>query len=84
MKKEIKKIVKKTAKIAGVTCIAAGAVAIVTSKTALQAIVKGGEYLKDAIKKILNEGPKADAVATEAPVVEEDSTAEEAPAEENV
>lgn len=72
MKKEIKSIVKKTAKVAGVTCIAAGAVALMTSVTAIKAMTEGGKYLKDTVKKILNEEPR-----TEAHVAEE---AEEAPA----
>lgn len=69
MNKEIKTVLKKTAKIAGVTCVAAGAVAIVTSKAALQAMLKGGEYLKDAVKKIIDEEPNAEEV-TEEPVAE--------------
>ena len=41
MKKEIKSILKKTAKIACVTCVAAGAIAFVSSKAALSAILDG-------------------------------------------
>lgn len=90
MKKEITRLVKKTAKVAGITCIAAGAVAIMTSKTAVQTIVKGGEYLKDAVKKILNDEPQADETEAheEAPAAaeadfaaEETAAAEEAPVE---
>ena len=54
MKKEIKSIVKKTAAVAGVTCIAVGAVAVVSSKAALQAMLKGGEYFKNRIEQIIS------------------------------
>lgn len=96
MNKELKNIVKKTAKIGGVICVAAGAVAIVTSKTALQVILKGGEYFKDAVKKIVNEEPDVeetseepiemahDEVTAEAQDFEEDDSQEEPASEENV
>lgn len=75
MNQEIKSIVKKTAKIAGVTCVAAGAVALVSSATAVKALTEGAKYLKDTVKKIIDEEPKAeevivDAVAEEAAPVE--------------
>ena len=82
MNKEMKAIVKKTAKIAGVTCIAAGAVALMTSATALKALTEGGKYLKDTVHKILNEQSEEEVVVNiveEAPVVEaaEETTAAE-------
>lgn len=55
MKKEIKSALKKTVKIACVTCVAAGAVAVVTSGAALKAIEEGGKYLADRVKKIVKE-----------------------------
>ena len=54
MKKEVKSILKKTAAVAGVTCIAVGAVAVVSSKAALQAILDGSAYLKNRITEIVN------------------------------
>lgn len=75
MNKEIKTIVKKTAKVAGVTCIAAGAVALMTSATALKALTEGGKYLKDTIKKIIDDEPKTEDVVVDA-VVEEAPAAE--------
>jgi len=65
MNKEIKSVVKKTAKIAGVTCIAAGAVALMTSGAALKALTEGAKYLKDTVKKIINEEPEPEAPAAE-------------------
>lgn len=66
MNLEIKSIVKKTAKIAGVTCIAAGAVALMTSATAIKAMMEGAKYLKNTVKRIIDEEPKAEALVTEA------------------
>lgn len=69
MKKEIKSLLKKTAKIAGVTCVAAGAVAIMTSGVAVKAIGEGGKHLLNTVKKIAKEG---DAAVTTAEASEED------------
>lgn len=74
MKQEIKSIMKKTAKIAGVTCIAAGAVALMTSAAALKALTEGSKYLKNTVEKIIagesetvvEEAPAAEVVAEEA------------------
>lgn len=66
MNQEIKSIVKKTAKIAGVTCVAAGAVALVSSATAVKALTEGAKYLKDTVKKIIDEEPKAEKVIVDA------------------
>lgn len=70
MNKEIKSMVKKTAKIACVTCVAAGAVALMTSATALKAMTEGARYLKDTVKKIIDEEPKEESIVEEATVVE--------------
>lgn len=85
MNKDAKRIVKKAAKIGGAACIAAGAIAIVTSKTALQAIWKGGEYLKDTVRKIMDDEPQteqaaevlAEPIAAEDDFVEEGSSPED-------
>lgn len=81
MKKEAIVNVKKAAKIAGVTCVAAGAVALVTSGTALKAITEGGKYLADTVKKIVNEEtssePVSEEIAAEAEIVTEEPAAEE-------
>lgn len=66
MKKEIKTVLKKTVKIAGVTCVALGGAALIASGAALKAVTEGGRYLKDAVKKIVGEEPQADAVVEEA------------------
>lgn len=60
MNKEIKTTLKKTVKIAGVTCLAAGAVAIVTSSAALKAIGEGSKYLVNSVKKIAKEKPETE------------------------
>lgn len=70
MKKEAKNLVKKTAKIAGVTCVAAGAVALMTAGAALKALTEGAKYLKDTVKKIVDEEPKEEMIVEEATVVE--------------
>ena len=78
---EAKNLVKKTAKIAGVTCIAAGAVALMTTGAALKALTEGAKYLKDTVKKIIDEEPKEEAIVQQAAVVEtspEDFAEEEA------
>lgn len=51
----MKSLLKNSIKIAGVTCVAAGAVALVTSGTALKAIGEGGKYLMKAVKEIVGE-----------------------------
>lgn len=81
MNSEAKNLVKKTAKIAGVTCIAAGAVALMTTGAALKALTEGAKYLKDTVKKIIDEEPKEETIVEEAAVVEatpEDFAEEEA------
>ena len=82
-KEEAIVVVKKAAKIAGVTCIAAGAVALMTSAAAIKAMTEGAKYLKDTVKKIVDEEPEAEAAAEEtAEAAEEVPAAEEAPAAE--
>lgn len=82
MNKELTSIVKKTAKIAGVTCVAAGAVALMTSGAALKALTVGGKYLKDTIQKIVNENPDADVAAEEVVEAEAETEVAEVVAEE--
>ena len=90
MNKEIKSIVKKTAKIGAVTCVAAGAVALMTTGTALKALTEGAKYLKDTVKKIVGEESDIEAVIEEAPVEDvveapaAEAVVEEAPAAEPV
>ena len=55
MNKEAKNLIKKTAKIAGVTCVAAGAVALMTTGAALKALTAGAKYLKDTVQKIVED-----------------------------
>ena len=82
MNKEIKAIVKKTAKIAGVTCVAAGAIALMTSGAALKAIAEGGKYLVNTVKKIVNEEPEAEKIVEEAVEVPQEVAQEEVAAQE--
>lgn len=81
MHKEAKSLVKKTAKIAGVTCVAAGAVALMTTGAALKALTEGAKYLKNTVHKIIDEPTEAEVVndteAAEEDFVEEAVTAEE-------
>ena len=55
MKQEVVSLLKKTAKIAGITCLAAGSIAILTSTAALHAAAEGFHYLKDRTKEIVKE-----------------------------
>lgn len=73
---EIKTVLKKTVKIAGVTCIALGGAALIASGAALKAMTEGGRYLKDAVKKIVGEEPQTETIVEEAPAAE--AVAEEA------
>ena len=81
MNKEIKMTVKKTAKIAGVTCVALGSAALIASGAALKALTEGAKYLKESVRKIIDEEPRDEAIVEEAAVVEaspEDFAEEEA------
>lgn len=85
MNKEVLSIVKKGAKIAGVTCLTAGIVAVATSGAALKAIAESGKYLAKTVKDILDEKPEPAEVveAEEAAVVEEaEPAASDAPEQE--
>lgn len=73
MNQEIKSLVKKTARIAGVTCVAAGAAAVVTSAAAITALAEGARYLKENYRRIVSGEPEEEKIVEEAP---------EAPAEE--
>ena len=75
MKQEIKSVLKKTAKIAGVTCLAVGSIAVLTSGVALKAISEGGKYLAGTVMKIINEN---DGVVEGDVVAEEDFAVENA------
>lgn len=75
MNRKITSIVKKSAKIGAAVCVAAGAVALMTSGAALKALTEGGKYLKNTVAKIIGEEP-----ATEVPAAQ---IVEEAAEEEN-
>ena len=84
MEQEIKTVLKKTVKIAGVTCFALGSAALVASGAALKALVEGGKYARDSVKKILAEETAGEAAqVAEAGVIPaeepEDTAAEENP-----
>lgn len=82
MKQEVKSVLKKTAKIAGVTCLAAGSIAVLTSGVALKAISEGGKYLANTVKRIIDEN---DGVVEGGVVAEEDfATENAAPAQESI
>ena len=55
MEKKIESALKKSAKIAGVTCLALGSAALIASGAALNALVEGARYVKDSAKKIIDE-----------------------------
>lgn len=81
MEKEIKTVLKKIVKIAGVTCFALGGAALIASGAALKALTEGAKFVKNSIQDIINEKPDDVAVETvEAEVVpaEKSVTDEEA------
>jgi hypothetical protein len=55
MQKEIETVLKKTVKIAGVTCLALSGAALIASGAALKALTEGAKYVKDSVKKIIDE-----------------------------
>lgn len=77
MHKEINTILKKTVKIAGVTCVAAGAVAIMTSGVALKALAEGGKHLANVVKEILAEQNQPQAIQEEISEVSDVDLAED-------
>ena len=86
MKHKNSNILKKTIKIAGVTCVALGGAALITSGAALKALTEGAKYLKNAVQKIIEDGAEAvvvsDAAAAEDAFVETTVTVEESAATE--
>ena len=83
MEKEIKTVLKKTVKIAGVTCFALGGAALIASGAALKALTEGAKFVKNSIRDIINEKPAEETAETvEVEVVtEEEPIADEAPAQ---
>jgi len=84
MEKEIKTILKKTVKIAGVTCLALGGAALIASGAALKGLTEGAKYAAQSIRKIAQEKPEeepaeADVVEEAASRPEEEQTAAEEP-----
>ena len=72
-------ILKKTVKVAGVTCLALGGAALIASGAALKALTEGGKYLKDTVKKIINDKPvEESAIVEEAEETSSVETAAEA------
>lgn len=77
MHQEGKTIVKKAAKIAGVTCLALGSAALIASGAALKAMTEGAKYLKDTIEKIITGDQAADTPAEETVQPPAEAVAEE-------
>lgn len=55
MDKKIKSMLKKSGKIAGVTCLALSSATLIASGAAVKALVAGAKYVKDSVKKIIDE-----------------------------
>ena len=55
MDKKIKSMLKKSGKIAGVTCLALSSAALIASGAAVKALVAGAKYVKDSAQKIIDE-----------------------------
>ncbi len=81
MKQEKSNILKKTIKIASVTCVALGGAALIASGAALKALTEGTKVLKNTVRKIIKAGADAEAVinavAAEEAFVEDAVTVEE-------
>ena len=78
MEKEIKTVLKKTVKISCVTCLALGSAALVASGAALKALVEGAKYVKDSVRKIIDEKPEEEpAEVVDAEEVSAEEIAEE-------
>lgn len=60
MDQEIKTVLMKTAKIAGVTCVALGGAALIASGAALKALIEGAKFTRNSINEILDEKPCGD------------------------
>ncbi len=63
-----KDTLSKAAKIAGVTCLALGSIAVISSGAALNGAVAGFRYVSQSVKKILSDSKTNTAEA--APVTE--------------
>ena len=65
MNQKITSVVKKSVKVGAAVCVAASAIALMTSGVALKAIGEGGKYLADAVKRIIGEqeAPQEDLAA---------------------
>ncbi len=78
MNKEGKTVLKKTVKIAGVTCFALGGAALIASGAALKALAEGAKFTRDSVKKILEEKPREEAAeVAEAEAVSPEETVPE-------
>lgn len=80
MKTEYKDLICKTAKAACLTCVAAGAVALVASGTALKLVAEGAKGLKELFCKDEAKAPADAAAPVEAEAVEVQDAAPEQPA----
>ena len=79
MEKEVKTVLKKTVKIAGVTCFALGGAALIASGAALKALTEGAKYVAQSVKKIVDEKPEEEtAEVVEAEVVPQEEPATQA------
>jgi hypothetical protein len=78
MKRKSSNILKKTIKIASVTCFALGGAALIASGAAVKALTEGAKYLKNTVEKIVRETPEAEQIVEEVPA----AVAEEVPAAE--
>ena len=65
MEKEIKTILKKTVKIAGVTCLALGGAALIASGAALKGLTEGAKYAVQSIRKIAQEKSEEEPAAAD-------------------
>lgn len=81
MKYKNSNILKKTIKIAGFTCVALGGTALVASGAALKALTEGAKYMKNTVRKIIEDGTRteetADVAAEEEVFVEAEFSATE-------
>ena len=78
MKHKNSNILKKTIKISTVTCVALGGAALIASGAAVKALTEGAQYLKNTVRKIIEDGTEVNDVAVaEEELIEDTATAED-------
>lgn len=65
MKRKNSSILKKAMKISGLTCVTLGGAALIASGAAVKALGEGAKFLKDTVRKIMDEEPESATAGSE-------------------